>query len=280
MTSDRPTWEPFDPAGGPYPATLDLPDEMLGEGHIVALVATSEARAEGWAASAAASIARRWADDGGRVVLGDLDLLEPALHRVLGVPNGEGLTDGFLYGASIARIARRAPGGPYFFASAGTVVADPEEVLTHPRWTTVASGFAAAHANFVVFVPAEMPGARQVLERASHVVLMAGRREDPDAILGDLPSRVLAVIGPEASQAATAPPIDFPVVPPPGRDPLVRTGPPPSRRRHRWVWLALLVVLLALLTVGTINGIIPIPGLSQAPGLPDSIGFSHGSLPG
>lgn len=278
MTSDHPTWEAFDPAGGPYPATLALPEEMLGEGHIIALLATSEARREGWAASAAAAIASRWADDGGRVVLGDLDLLEPALHRVLGVPNGEGLTDGFLYGASIARIARRAPGGPYFFASAGTAVAEPEEVLSHPRWATLASGFAEAHANFVVFLPAEVPGARKVLERASHVVLMAGRREDPDAILGDLAAGVIAVVGPEASEAA-APPVDFPVVPPPAREPLVHRVPPTSSSR-RWLWLALLVVFLALVAVAAINGILPIPGLTEGIGAPDLNGFSDGSLSG
>jgi hypothetical protein len=134
MTSQMPPppRHAYDP-GDPDPQGV-----FEGQCALFVLLADPDADPE-WATRSALSLARRWAEKGERVFVGDLALRQPRLHRELGTGNGEGMSDVFLYGASLRRIARPVPDG-FFFASAGTPVADPRRVLLSKRWKQLVDG--------------------------------------------------------------------------------------------------------------------------------------------
>ena len=127
MTDGIVGWQFFDAESGALPEEFSpsvLPDG--GAGRIVVLAATPFARAEGWAPRAVVAIARAWAQGDLRIFLMDLGLDAPTLHDAVGLPNLEGVSDAFLYGASVQRIAQPALNDTIFFAPAGTATTDPE----------------------------------------------------------------------------------------------------------------------------------------------------------
>jgi hypothetical protein len=170
-----------------------------GDGRIVVLGATPLARAGGWAGRAAVSIATAWAREGRRIFLMDLGLESPSLHEILELPNEEGVSDAFLYGASVQRIARPALDGEIFFASAGAATADPEEVLRHPRWHDLAGGFSETDATLLLFLPTESPGADSILKLGTDIIFLAVQGESPDALLGAASVKLAVTLGPLAS---------------------------------------------------------------------------------
>ena len=128
-------WHFFDAEAGIVPE--ELRPSILprgGKGRIVVLAATPLAQAEGWASRAVVAIARGWAQEDLRIFLMDLGLDAPSLHKALGLPNREGVSDAFLYGASVQRIAQPALDDAIFFAPAGTATTDPAQILGHLRW--------------------------------------------------------------------------------------------------------------------------------------------------
>jgi hypothetical protein len=165
----------------------------------VVLAATPFARVGGWAGRAVASIAAAWAREGRRIFLMDLGLESPSLHEVLKLPNEEGVSDAFLFGASVQRIARPTPDGSIFFASAGTPTVDPEEVLSHSRWNDLAGGFSETDATLLLFLPTEIPGADSILNLATDVIFLAAEGESADALLGSASVKLVATLGPLAS---------------------------------------------------------------------------------
>ncbi len=190
-------WHFFDAESGLVPEEFSasiLPDG--GEGRVVALAATPFAQAEGWAARAAVAIARSWSQDTLRIFLMDLGLDAPSLHRPLGLLNREGVSDAFLYGASVQRIAQPALEDAIFFASAGTATTDPEQILGHPRWNDLAGGFSEADATLLLFLPTDIPGADKILTRATDILFLAGERESAQDYLGQAAIKVVAVLGP------------------------------------------------------------------------------------
>ena len=145
-----PARHPYDP-GDPYPDTT-----FEGRCPLLVLLATPDADPD-WAVRSAVALARQWAERGERVFLADLAFDRPRLHETLALPNAEGMSDLFLYGASLKRIARPAPEG-FFFASAGTPIADTARVTGSPRWALLTQGFAKAGAHLVVYLPVNEPG--------------------------------------------------------------------------------------------------------------------------
>jgi hypothetical protein len=193
-------WHFFDAESGMLPEEFGpsiLPGG--GAGRIVVLAATPFARAEGWATKAVVSIVRGWADRELRIFLMDLGLDEPTLHEALGVPNQEGVSDAFLYGASVQRIAQPALDETIFFASSGTATTDPEQILAHPRWNDLAGGFSEADATLLLYLPTGLPGADRILNRATDVLFLAGQGESAAAHLGSASVKVLAMVGPMGS---------------------------------------------------------------------------------
>jgi hypothetical protein len=141
-------------------------------------------------------MAREWAKEGLRIFLMDLGLEEPSLHEALGLPNEEGVSDAFLFGASIQHIAKPALDNAVFFASAGAPPGDTEEVLGHPRWNDLAGGFSEAEATLLLFLPTEIPGAGKILSRATEILFLAARGESAEVHLGPASIKVVTTLGP------------------------------------------------------------------------------------
>ncbi len=199
MVGGTASWHFLDVESGRIPEEASssvLPEK--GEGRIVVLGATPFARSSGWASRAAVSIAGAWAKEGRRIFLMDLGLEAPSLHEVLALPNQEGVSDAFLYGASVQRIAQPALDDAIYFASAGTATVDPEEVLNHSRWLDLAVGFSETNATLLLFLPSEVPGAESILSLATEVLFLAAQGESADAFLGSASAKVVGTLGPLA----------------------------------------------------------------------------------
>lgn len=204
MTDGIVGWTFFDAESGTIPDELRpsvLPDG--GAGRIVVLAATPFARAEGWAARAVVTVAGAWAREGLRIFLMDLGLDAPSLHEALDLPNLEGVSDAFLYGASVQRIAQPALDDAFFFAPSGTATTEPEQILAHPRWDDLAGGFSEADATLLLFLPAGIPGGDKILARATDILFLCGEGESADSFLGPASVKILASCGPAGS-----PPLD------------------------------------------------------------------------
>jgi len=224
---------------------------------------------EGWAADAVIELVSAWSRGGRRLVLADLHLESPRLHIALGVPNLEGVVDIFLYGASVARIARPVRDGDFLLIPAGTYTLDAEEVYRHPRWPKVAAGFRDADATLVVFVPAVLADLDAHCRWADEAILLgAPPSEEFQERLRQADVRILGVLGPagETGQVGVdarveaavppSPPEQAPPPPPPpspvlrGLDLELELPPPPVRRRPGRdrasiaLWILLAVVLL------------------------------------
>jgi hypothetical protein len=178
-------------------------------------------------------MAQEWAQEGLRIFLMDLGLEEPSLHEVLDLPNGEGVSEAFLFGASVQHIAKPALNNAIFFASAGAPPGDPEEVLGHSRWNDLAGGFSEAEATLLLFLPTDIPGAGKILSRATDIIFLAGRGESAETHLGPASIKVVTTLGPLGTPSGdvTAPEGSVSSPPPlhePGatdRDPGVAEGP-------------------------------------------------------
>jgi hypothetical protein len=199
MVGGTASWHFLDVESGHLPeeaSSSALPRE--GEGRIVVLGATQFARTGGWASRAVVSIAAAWAAEGRRIFLMDLGLDNPSLHKTLTLPNEEGVSDAFLYGASVQHIARPALDDAIFFASAGTATADSEEVLSHPRWHDLAGGFSETDATLLLFLPTEIQGGESILGLATDIIFLAAQGEPAEASLGSASVKVVATLGPLA----------------------------------------------------------------------------------
>ena len=191
MKPDLPKWYPYDPTEPPPEIGL------APEASLIVLLATAGAESDGWAPRAAVSLAQAWAVGGRRVLLADLGLSSPHLHRLLGEPNGEGMSDALLFGASLSRIGRPHDAG-FFFAPSGTPVVRGDRVLTSSRWHVVAQGFARASAQLLVYLPHSERGREALLDRADEIVVLAAPGETGllAEITGNIEQRVVAVLWP------------------------------------------------------------------------------------
>jgi hypothetical protein len=167
--------------------TINLASPGEGEGAVVALVAEEDPRRDGWCPGVAVGLAREWAADGRRVFLADGDLERPALHRILGEENGEGMSDAIVYGASPGRIGRPIVDGGFLFAPAGTVVPDLEAVYAHPRWNALLDAFRESGSVFLLYLPAGSGGGLDALvDRANRVVRLTAAPPETDPGTGAL----------------------------------------------------------------------------------------------
>lgn len=171
-SSDFPGWQPLDPTDPPPLADASERDD----GTVVVFAVAVDEEDERWARESAAATTRSWATRAERTFLMDLDLESPGLHRTLEVENLEGTADLFLFGSSLQRVAQAVDGGAFFFAPAGTPTADPEAVLRHDRWERLIRGFRDVGATLLLYLPLDLPGAGQVLERADRVVVLGDPR--------------------------------------------------------------------------------------------------------
>jgi hypothetical protein len=201
MISKLPAWTALD--AGALPRPSGVPGDA---GRVVAILATDDAVEAGWAGACAVALARAWASSRYRVVLADLNLHAPTLHRELGLANGEGLTDILLWGASVRRVAQGVKDGGFYLVSAGTAVADAGSALASPRWAPLCDGFRNAGVTLAVFLPHNAPTRDAVLRQASEVMIVAPETEDLSPLMETTAPPVTAVVGRrEASEAEPAP---------------------------------------------------------------------------
>lgn len=185
---DLPDWTPIEAA------TPSLPGAG-GEGRVVAVLATRNAIAQGWAASSAMDLARGWSQEGRRVMLVDGGLDFPSLHTVAGLRNREGVTDATFHGASIARVSRPIQEGALYLVTAGAPVGDPAEVPRSPRWHRLLAGMTQAGATVALFVRDGDPATTAFLGAASDIVVLAAPEDDPPEAARDLEAIVRSVTG-------------------------------------------------------------------------------------
>ena len=178
---------------------LDLPSDA-GKGRVVAMRATPGAREEDWAAHAAAAIAGAWAAEGARVLLVDLFLDEPHLHKLFRARNLEGICDAVEYGASLWRVARPVNDGAFWFVTAGTPAGNPRTLFGQPGWRGFVEGLVAKGVTLMTYQPAESI----VHPRAIPSIVLALKGEQMKA-LGRVGLRdAIALLGPAQVPASTA----------------------------------------------------------------------------
>jgi hypothetical protein len=184
-----PDWQPLSEVSTPVA-------DGGGTGRIVALVASEQAVAEGWASSSALALARSWSAAGARVILVDGVLHDPSLHQEAGVPNKVGLSDIALHGASVDHVTQSIDDGALFLVSAGTPVADAQAVARSPRWHRVTTGMRDAGVAMALLLRDGEQVTSAFLGSASDIVVLAAPGAAPPSAVRDLEPLVRAVTGP------------------------------------------------------------------------------------
>lgn len=171
----------FDPQQGTAsPAIESLLEGPGSAGPVVLLAVGPSAQRDGWAAHTAVAVAEAFAQRGESVLLADLSLDRPELHELLGVENEEGLSDVFLFGASLQHIMRTIPGKSFRLIPASQFTPDVRDVLTHARWGSVFEELALLQSKLLVYMPVDADGAEEFSDRVGHTFVLADARELDD----------------------------------------------------------------------------------------------------
>ena len=126
-----------------------------------------------------------------RVALADLLGDAPLLRALLRDSAAPGISDSFLHGVSLNRIATPAEGSETLFVlpSGGGAVATPE-VLGSRRWERLARGFREVDARLVLAIRVDADGAESLAQRLGGAVVVG-----PDVVLGpDVPTLAVAML--------------------------------------------------------------------------------------
>jgi len=193
MTPNSSDWTAFDPSSATPPESLAADAAGVPASGLVTFLVDQGVDRD-WATDAVLGTVRAWAGAGRKIFLADMNFREPLLHEVFGVENADGISDVFLFGASVRHVARPVDGG-FLLATAGTPVSDPATVLRSDRWDTVLAGFRDAGALLVGYVSAGTPGMDSLLGHSDGVVHMS----EPDAPALRVEGGILARIGPGAA---------------------------------------------------------------------------------
>ncbi|MGQ0813474.1 MAG: SPOR domain-containing protein [Gemmatimonadota bacterium] len=165
---------PFDPlAGTASPAMAALLASRASQEPVLLLAVGAGAQRTGWAARAAVAIAAAFAQRGERLILADLSLHKPELHVLLGTENEEGLSDVFLFGASLQHIMHTIPGQQFRLVPASPFTPDPVEVLTHARWGALFEELASSRSKLFVYTPIDVDGVAALSDRVGHAIVLA-----------------------------------------------------------------------------------------------------------
>jgi hypothetical protein len=110
-----------------------------------------------------------------RVAVGDLIGDVAPLRGLVTDDDPHGLTDAFLYGVSLNKIARQidTAGNLHILPSGSEPVAQ-EEMLHSDRWRRLASGFGEVGALLLIAAPAAIPGVEALVGMLDGVVLVGG----------------------------------------------------------------------------------------------------------
>jgi hypothetical protein len=154
--------------------TMDWTDEgrrigaTLDAFHAVVVVGTDPVAT----AEVALGIARVQAV-GRRVAVGDLLGDAPPLHALVQGEDPHGLTDSFVYGVSLTRIAQQVPdAGELFVMPTGTALIDYDELFPNPRWRRLIAGFREVGALLIIAAPADAPRVHELVDATDGVVIV------------------------------------------------------------------------------------------------------------
>ena len=246
---ELPEWRPLDQIA---------PSSTEGQGgRVVGIVASESAVEAGWAERAALELAKAWTEAGRKVMLVDGSLQRPSLHTASGVPNGEGLSDATLFGASVERVAQPVEGEAYFVIPAGTAVADTNAVVRSRRWDQLARSSVEAGVTLGVFLRDGESGTAAFLGSASEIVVLGAEGDDPPVSIRDLEGLVTAVTGldPAAVEGrGDGDPAPLPAESELSADALRRTA---EEGRYRMAFLGVFVVVLVVVLLA-LFGVLPI----------------------
>jgi hypothetical protein len=110
-----------------------------------------------------------------RVAVGDLIGDVAPLRELVTDDDPHGLTDAFLYGVSMNKIARQIDTiGNLHVLPSGSESVVQEEILRNDRWRRLASGFHEVGALLIVAAPAAIPGIEALIAMLDGVVLVGG----------------------------------------------------------------------------------------------------------
>jgi hypothetical protein len=153
-----------------------------------------------------------------RVAIGDLIGDVGPLRQLVTDDDPHGLTDSFLFGVSLNRIARQIDTiGNLHILPSGTDLVVQDDILRSRRWRRLGSGFREVGALLLVVAPAAVPGVEDLVGMLDGVVLVGGAPSPvPNA---PVLAEVASPARPGAARRATA-------HPPPAV---------PAPRRRRWV---------------------------------------------
>ena len=108
-----------------------------------------------------------------RVAVGDLIGDVAPIHSLVTDDDPHGLTDSFIYGVSLNRIARQVDAiGNLHVLPSGSDLVVQEEIFRNDRWRRLASGFREVGALLLVAAPAAVPGVDALIEMLDGVVLV------------------------------------------------------------------------------------------------------------
>jgi hypothetical protein len=207
VSNEGVTWPdavPFDSSQGTASSAIEALLEGPGSAGPVVLVAVGpRAQRDGWAAASAILLADAFAARGESVILADLSLQNPELHELLGNDNEEGLTDVFLFGASLQHIAHAVKGKWFRLIPASGFTPDPQEVLRHQRWSGVFEELARTRSKLLVYLPVDLPGAAALADRIGHTIVLATRADFPLMVKTlSVDADVIGVLTPLQSESA------------------------------------------------------------------------------
>jgi len=153
-----------------------------------------------------------------RVAVGDLIGDVAPIRSLVTDDDPHGLTDAFLYGVSLNKIARQIDtAGNLHVLPSGSEPVVQEEILQNDRWRRLAGGFGEVGALLLVAAPAAIPGVESLIQMLDGVVLVGGATSPvPNA-------RVFAEVSSAARKTAPRPEKRKPVAAP-------ETAP-----KRRWV---------------------------------------------
>ena len=186
-------------------------------GPVILLAVGPQAQKSGAAAETAIALADAFAARGEDVVLADLSLKEPELHTRLGLSNDEGLSDVFLFGASLPHVTLTPAGHSFKLIPASQFTPDSREVLEHGWWSHVFEEMAQKKAKLLAYLPIQTDGADSFSDRVGTTIILADNETDEET--------TLALLSPDAEVLNPRP------LPEPEPEPVPPPAPasPPAR---------------------------------------------------
>jgi sporulation related protein len=142
-----------------------------------------------------------------RVAVGDLIGDVPPLQSLVEGDDPHGISDSFVYGVSLNRIARQIDRvGNLYILPSGSESVLHEEILRNDRWRRLASGFREVDALLLLAAPAEVPGIEHLIGMLDGVVLVGGARSaNPSApVIAEVRTAARRQAGAAAAERAAA----------------------------------------------------------------------------